>query len=224
MKKKKKPQPPLPSSATLARDLHHVLYEIQMMWQTGLLMRNHRPRAVQNALVESFVIHCRCLTEFFSTKPKRDADGMRATDFIPKFKGLGKHPQVLRMHKEVGHLSYARKQRGEVRGWNFEETAGPLVLVSTDFLREALKDAALMAHDNNKAEVTKTIELISPPTVQTIPIHSQPYLASSSSPIIATGYYEGSPRLILDSIAYKGAVTFSSPSRTQQNPGSSPPG
>ena len=110
---------------------------------------------LQNALLESFVIHYRALLDFFYAKPRRDDvsanDYFDSVDEWPKLRPP--ETEVLKLSrkragKEIAHLTYARLDvTPETKGWRFRQITEDLNRVIQAFLdnipRERLGDAWL---------------------------------------------------------------------------------
>lgn len=114
------PQRPKRSAEELRSVWKHLLYEIQMLNETGKILStfnadpaNDRDRIIQNALIESFALHARSLTAFlYPENPK--ADDVIADDFLDDYSAWQRrrppmssllntiHPRV---GKEVAHLT-----------------------------------------------------------------------------------------------------------------------
>jgi hypothetical protein len=138
----------------LRAELNHVLYELEMMHFAAQRASAMPEGPEQNALLESFLIHTRALDEFFSNKPKRgnpdQSDDMRASDFVAGFAVTEPHPELSRMHKEVGHLTYSRKGIGELRRWELQQTAKPVAKSALTFLRSILTQPEMMGFKDNR--------------------------------------------------------------------------
>lgn len=121
-------------------------YEISMMRTTaqGLISGVANPSAIQNALLESFLLHVRILLDFLSP-PRRPPleDDVIATDYAPTWKTVdtadgGKYIEMLReeINKRLAHLTYKRlKIADRDKGWNFIGIEARLVKWLHEFLR-----------------------------------------------------------------------------------------
>ena len=99
---------------------------------------------LQNALLESFVIHYRALLDFFYANPRRD--DVSANHYFDSVDGWPKlrppETEVLktsrkRAGKEIAHLTYARLDvTPETKGWRFRQITEDLnrVIHLQDFL------------------------------------------------------------------------------------------
>lgn len=114
-------RPPRDPKALRAMARHHVVYEINMLMEMARGLRGERvsPAALQNALLESFLIHYRNLRDFFYPElclgDRRDAASAR--DFVTNLarwrrrKGdwqdaTGDERQ--RLNRQIAHLSWSR--------------------------------------------------------------------------------------------------------------------
>ena len=110
-----------------------------------------------NLELESFIIHARCLDEFFASKSTQP-DTMWATDFIPGFSIAGMDGADLRrMHGEVAHLTYRRKKAGNRGEWAINNVGGPILKASLKFLNEIMGCPVLMAFATNQQRTTDLI-------------------------------------------------------------------
>jgi hypothetical protein len=111
----------LPSMATKtippSEALTHVLYEMRMMIEARRLMAGVQPETPQyNLFLEGFLIHARCLFEFFS----ESKDGIKPSEFgisnIPPL--CTKEPLYKRMHREIAHLAHERHINVSEKSWD----------------------------------------------------------------------------------------------------------
>ncbi len=157
---KPKPTPARPTKpeADLAQELDHPLYEIWMMLEATKALRFGLKSSLQmNFELESFVIHARCLDEFFASRSTQ-ADSMWATDFILNFSVAGMDGADLsRMHGEVAHLTYRRKKSGDRGEWAINRVGTPIFEASLKFLKELKDRPALMGFATNQK---RTLDLI----------------------------------------------------------------
>lgn len=131
--------------------LDHVLYEFKMLELTGRRLCEVRsPGETMSVYLESFIIHARCIDEFFCART--DArNKMRPCHFVDDYPCKSEeHTHIRRMHNEVAHLSYDRKRPEGRADWPVKAVALPLFSVCLDFLRkiEAIDD--LMAFADNR--------------------------------------------------------------------------
>ncbi len=139
------------SGADLQGVWEHVVYEIQMLVETGRFLTtfkadpsSDKDRVKQNAFIESFAIHARALTAFlYPNEPH--PDDVVADDFFanPSTWRSNRPPMtdtLRRIHprvgKEVAHLTYTRTTiMPEERGWPFVPIVIEIGLVLREFLR-----------------------------------------------------------------------------------------
>ena len=120
-----------PSRDQLKDTLEHIYYEIAQL--TGTL-RTTNNVAVNNALVESRLIHVRALLDFFQ-KPVRgnmrgkELDDVLSSDYgFPSQKvGIPSQYQE-RLNKDLAHLTYSRSQRLPAdKPWPHEQVIVPIL-------------------------------------------------------------------------------------------------
>lgn len=127
----------------------HLHYEVWMLASTanalasGIAVQGWLP----NALLESFVIHLRALSDFLYAEAKKP-DDVLASDFFgpeewsklrPVESELLKKAR-LRAHKEIVHLTYERLNvTPETKPWMFIEIANEIHSVLGVFLQHAPK-------------------------------------------------------------------------------------
>ena len=143
----------------------------------------------RNLELESFVIHARCLEEFFCSKSTREGT-MWATDFIPGFKAPGlNHVDLARMHREVAHLTYHRKRPGERGGWEIDKVGTPIFKASLNFLKALTGRPLLAFSSNEKKRVAILISELDSRAAHP-PFSSFATGTSSTQTIAVTGYME----------------------------------
>ena len=119
----------------------HFVYEIEMLMfpsKIGIL-----PPLLNNAMLESFLIHARCLFEFFydEENPKYTADA-RATHFVNNWKELRPKTVNIEMIKkrtgrELAHLTYDRKSDNDTaKQWNVLQIYTQLISIINLFLKK----------------------------------------------------------------------------------------
>jgi hypothetical protein len=143
----------------LPEALDHVLYEFWMLYVTKTRLCQGIPLgALHNVYLESFVIHARCIVEFFCDRDETRSK-MKPWHFLPNYPCQpGRHKDLGRMHQEVAHLTYARKKPGEVRYWPVGEVASPLFSLALDFLRAIDSNNVLMSYSDNRARTEELIQ------------------------------------------------------------------
>lgn len=111
-----------------------LLYEYAMLLGASAMLERGKQRStvVENALVESFALHARGLTDFFRKAESQDGDDIKACDF--KFARNWSPPKTHkldgvrdRVAKEIAHLTYARLNIKPGEGpWQTERIAEPI--------------------------------------------------------------------------------------------------
>ncbi|MCX5866029.1 MAG: hypothetical protein NT009_00915 [Proteobacteria bacterium] len=103
-----------PSPAQLKGALEHVFYEITQLIETLIENKNI---AVNNALVESRLIHVRVLLDFFQKSARTKMNGKELDDvlsldykYAPQTVGIPS-PYQDRLNKDLTHLTYSRSER-----------------------------------------------------------------------------------------------------------------
>ncbi len=122
----------------------HLYYEINMLRALANAMASGMVTQgwLNNALLESFVIHCRGLLDFiYNDKPRKD--DIVAQDYFNEGDWQNIRPPITpvlekakkRAGKEIAHLTYARlKVTPESKPWEFVEIANEVNSVLTVFL------------------------------------------------------------------------------------------
>lgn len=143
----------------LPQALDHVLYEMEMLHDAAALTQKTKESgSKKNAYLESFVLHARCLEEFFcKTASKDPQDDTMQPHHFAKIEKQGRSAVNKRMHKEVAHLTYDRKKSGEIRGWDVESVLKEVAGWALPFLNAVQKDEALMKFENNALRTSKQI-------------------------------------------------------------------
>lgn len=126
------------SKDQLARALADLDYEYTMLTAVARAMGSGiaAQSLLNNALLESFVIHFRALLDFFYPQTNAKADDVLATDFFndptewervrPSLSDVLKRGRT-RAHKEIAHLTYARQDvTSETKPWPFAQIANEI--------------------------------------------------------------------------------------------------
>ena len=136
---------PLSEQALLSYSEQHVFYEFEMFFLTSdALLRKHLfSPAVYNALVESFAIHLRNLTDFFFEPANAGRDDIFAWHYLaaaaqPNCLGqlslTLKHARE-RANKEVGHLTTKRHDDASPnKPWPAQQLAKEILELSQVFV------------------------------------------------------------------------------------------
>jgi hypothetical protein len=107
-----------PTEQELEAMAGHVLYE-QRMWQWSVerLVEIREENAEHNGLIEVFLLHSRCLTEFFQSQPRQD--DVVAGHYVPGWKPHGSvtflSSAMAATNKRWGHLSLYRLDKERVK-------------------------------------------------------------------------------------------------------------
>lgn len=184
-----------PPPHRLEESIDHPLYEMEMLLGAPKEMAFHaRGTVTMNSLVESFVVHARCLDEFFSKGRDQTKRNMRAIDFDPQWHPVPSHPKIEKINREVSHIGWTRKRPGTIgEPWTLPDVILPLAKPALLFLDRVSRRPDLIEFEKNGMKNGERIKLL----VQEFSRHvesarfgqqlaSQPYLASSSSPVAVT--------------------------------------
>jgi len=143
--------------------LEHVRYEIR---QLALLYRARTspPDALlNNARIETTVIHLNILIEFFETDIQdRYKDDVLAADYdFPVSALTVDRAAVERRNKEVAHLTYTRTARPRHEwGWDFDRLVPPVLRQSRAFIAHILKSAGMVEADLERRQWEEVAGLI----------------------------------------------------------------
>jgi|GEM_PF-2054065 len=139
--------------------LDHVFYEFKMLHATGLrLSEGISPGERHNVYLESFLIHARCIVEFFCN-PNAGYNKMKPCHFVPDYALQSVEDKLKRrIDHEVAHLTYDRKKPGELGNWPIREVAFPLYSLGLHFFQAIQSNDELMAFANNRAETEELIQ------------------------------------------------------------------
>lgn len=179
----------------LDESIDHPLYEMEMLLGAPKEMARHaRGSVVMNALVESFVVHARCLDEFFSKGRDQTKRNMRAIDFDPQWHPVSPHPKIEKINREVSHIGWTRKRPGTIgEPWTFTDVILPLASPALLFLDRVSRRPDLTEFEKNGVKNGERIKLLTQEFSRHVEsarfvkqLESQPYLASSSSPVAVT--------------------------------------
>ena len=170
----------------LPQALHHVLYEMRMLFRTRDYLRTSKQGTTDhNAALESFLMHARCLDEFFTyptDTAKNRGQNMRAVEFVKDGFPATEHTEIERICREIAHLGWDRKSNFVVGGgWNTEGVIEPIAHHAIKFLRAVEKDADLMVFDQNDKSRGE-MDAYFAPYLTKIDWTNQEHLPSSSAP------------------------------------------
>jgi hypothetical protein len=122
----------------------HVHYELRMLWEAAQALTSGRHDGpIHNALIESFAIHLRNLTEFFYDKPTKGY--VRAQHFLDDPKAWQANHRMTptlrqardKANDEVSHLTEGRKPPGQQQGWNILTLVKEIQAVAKLFAAQA---------------------------------------------------------------------------------------
>src|SRR5262245_479409 len=106
--------PYTPDEVERTHGLSAVLYEMQQYCICMNWLRELADLSLQNALVESMLIHVRALQDFFEATSRRTWRGIEHDDILSSDFGFPARPLALptdyrsRINTELAHLSYTR--------------------------------------------------------------------------------------------------------------------
>jgi len=130
------------STKNLVDASEHLLYEIEMFVGTAKLLASAQPDPIiTNALLESYAIHARALTDFFYPNNPRN-DDVLAKHYAPDWED--KHPTISttlrdareRTNKEIAHLTSRRLSvTGQAKCWSDPGLANEIMALCISFLR-----------------------------------------------------------------------------------------
>jgi hypothetical protein len=127
-----------PTAEEVAKALDHVFYEIHQL--TLMAGRTDPERALQNAIVESRLIHVRNLLDFFehSSSPKDDVLCIHY-DFSSSPIAIENQYRE-RLNKDVSHLTYSRTRRSAAdKPWPHDRVVLPVLRECRSFAEYVLK-------------------------------------------------------------------------------------
>lgn len=103
---------PRPARATRQFLAEHYAYEIDMLRGAYAGLAHSRNRFTANAMIETFALHARALTDFYCREGRRDDAAARhftVDGIFPDTKTAGLPPDLRpRLNKQIAHLTYAR--------------------------------------------------------------------------------------------------------------------
>lgn len=126
-----------PSAAQLKGALEHIYYEIDQLTETMIVTNNN---AVNNALLESHLIHVRALLDFFQRSDRRVMKGKELDDVLSLDYGFAKRtvgipsPYQERLNKDLVHLTYSRSERLHTeKPWPHDQVVLPILACCKQF-------------------------------------------------------------------------------------------
>jgi len=132
----------LPDPEEKHKGLDNLFYEIQqLLYTNGPAIGN---RVVDNALIESRLIHVRTLLDVFQ-KAESDKDDVLAAHY-----GFPLTPIILesgyfeRLNKDLAHLTYSRTRRStSAKGWPTKIVVVPVLQRCKEFIEHLLAERAM---------------------------------------------------------------------------------
>jgi hypothetical protein len=121
----------------------HLLYEIEMFVGTANLLMSTQPDSIiTNALLESYAIHARALTDFFYPPRTYKKNDVIAENYVPDWRD--KRPSMSktlsdardRTNTEIAHLTFHRVSViGQAKCWSDPGLANEIMTLCGSFLR-----------------------------------------------------------------------------------------
>ena len=133
-----------PTAEELSKALDDVYYEI------GQLVEMIRPKtghlALDNAVLESRLLHVRNLLEFFASEAREKDDVLGAHYGFPLSPVRIDSTYTTRLNKDLAHLTYSRtKQTSITKGWPVHLVVVPVLERCAEFIAHALKTRSVFA-------------------------------------------------------------------------------
>ncbi len=175
--------------------LEHVFYEIKMCLDTGTALINYRgPQLLQNVFLESFLVHCRCLIDFFEHPKSQDDDVLHkhyvGTVTIVNIPELDRE----KLNKDVAHLTYTRNSRDKsVDGWDIGKTLRLIMEPSLIFLQNLSAFTNGTKWENDRLLLVDKIQKTQPIYLTAATTHATGSTPTTSGFRISYGYTAGSP-------------------------------
>ena len=181
--------PPTPASPSgsriLAEALDHVLYEMEMLHALPALLEASDRDVRQNAYLESFIVHARCLDEFFAKASQgQTGRNMRASDFAPFLKPVSLPDSLIdRMNREITHLGWTRKKPGTVGDcWKCSDVIAQLMKPALDFLDAVYQIEAIRSFGKNQSRIEAMRQAFVTSRPQTFVMKPERLYSSSAPP------------------------------------------
>lgn len=133
-----------PSAEQLKGTLEHIYYEIAQLTATLVGTNN---LVLDNALVESRLIHVRALLDFFQKSARRVMRGNELDDVLSSDYGFASQPVSIpsdyqeRLNKDLAHLTYSRSQRlTKDKPWPHDKVVKPVLERSQQFAEHLISN------------------------------------------------------------------------------------
>lgn len=147
--------------------LSHVLYEMWMMHECfkGLHEGGHSVVS-RNLHLEGFLIHARCLYEFFSDKEHRKTDLQPCHFTTAPYPKLSSKAEIYdRMNVEIAHLTHWRKSTINEKHWDTHLVMTAIAPACLPFLQSIKTDKNLLGFENNLSMWAYLEKALTPPTL-----------------------------------------------------------
>lgn len=133
-----------PEEEEKLKALDELFYEIEQL--LGTMGPKTGKREVDNARLESRLIHVRNLLDFFAHQ-RRDRDDVLASHFGFPFSPVSIDRLFAdRLNKDLAHLTYSRTSRSEFqRGWPAAQVVVPTLSRCKEFINYILADRNIFA-------------------------------------------------------------------------------
>ena len=134
----------VPSATQLKGALDHIYYEIAQLAMSLIETKNP---VIDNALVESRLIHVRALLDFFQKKGRSTSKGAELDDVLSLDFGFPAQqvgiPSVYqeRLNKDLAHLTYSRSQRlPSDKPWPHDQVILPVLKLAEHFAEHLISN------------------------------------------------------------------------------------
>jgi len=145
-----------PSPDQLKETLGHVYYEIVQLTET---LQDANSVSLNNALVESRLIHVRALLDFFQKKTRSKKKGKELDDVLSIDYGFAHQtvsiplPYQERLNKDLAHLTYSRSQRlPKEKPWPYKQVVLPILLCCMNFSEHIISNFLTASYPNELVE------------------------------------------------------------------------
>lgn len=175
--------------------LSHVLYEMLMLRSCLLLCeRAEASRALRSLYLEGFLIHARCLREFFCINREKNPD--ESDDLRPAYFGIVTQTKLSggeswdRMNKEIAHLSHARRSNPNIKRWNLAEEYELLRPHCFRFLEEIARHREWLSFKDNRQQLEALLSVFQSKSIPHREIEKTDVTTATSATHALTGYHD----------------------------------
>jgi len=156
-----------PTSADLKKGLTDVEYEIDQMYEAYLLCKDGQAgaQATANAYLESFLLHVRCLWEFYAPQEPLKRDTINALEHYcfkdsKLWEWFNNHEDLhTKLHKRLAHLTFSRPSPSSSdREWPTEKMFEHVSKYTEQFIEHLLQKPDLSDGDEWKDCMKKLSE------------------------------------------------------------------